>query len=313
MKDSYNREIDYLRISVTDLCDLRCKYCMGVNGVHKLPHNSIMSIERIEEVTKALADLGIRKVRITGGEPLVRKGVIELIKNIKRISGIEEVTLTTNGTRLKDYAKALKENGLDRLNISLDTFRPNKYRELTRNGDLKSVIEGIDEAIKVGFKNIKINVVLLKGFNDDEIDAFFDFANEKKLTIRFIELMPIGESIPMYKTSYISNDVVKNNHRLEFIKNDGVSSLYKIKDGDGYVGIISPLSQKFCSTCNRIRLTADGKIKPCLHSSLEVDINGLSGDELKEKIIQSISLKPKEHHLEEGYSESLRNMSKIGG
>lgn len=313
MKDKFNREINYLRISVTDLCDLRCKYCMGEKGVQKLPHDSIMSIERIKEVTEAFSELGITKVRITGGEPLVRKGIVDIVKSIRSIQGIKEISMTTNGSKLFDYAESLKRNGLDRLNISLDTLRPDRYRLLTRVGDIKNVIKGIDKAIEVGFTNIKINVVLLKGFNDDEFDDFITFASEKSLTVRFIELMPIGESISIHKTSYLSNEKFKDDKRLEFVCDDGVSSLYQIKGTNGYIGFISPLSNRFCKDCNRIRLTADGKIKPCLHSFKEIDVNGYRGEELKKMLEDAILAKPEEHHLENGNSDSNRGMNAIGG
>lgn len=313
MKDSFNREIDYLRISVTDLCDLRCKYCMPTEGVKKIDHSIILSPEHIKEIVEVLAGLGIKKVRITGGEPLVRKGLEEIIKFIKTTPGIVEVCLTTNGQQLKQKVKALKENGLDRLNISLDTLDASKYHKLTRVGDLTNVLEGITEAKKAGFKNIKLNTVLIGGFNDDEVDEFIEFAAKNSLTVRFIELMPIGEATKMNKESFIFNKSIIDNPRLEFISDDGVSSLYHIKNSNGYIGLISPLSNKFCKDCNRIRLTSDGKIKPCLHSKNEIDISKLHGDELKEALINAIMSKPKEHHLESGNSDSTRDMNAIGG
>ena len=313
MKDKFNREIDYLRISVTDLCDLRCKYCMPEKGVVKLNHDEILKPEQIYEIVKVFASLGIKKVRITGGEPLVRKGLEEIIRYIRSIPEIEEICLTTNGIKLKDKAKSLKECGVDRLNISLDTLDEKKYKELTRIGNLTNVLDGIEEAKKVGFQNIKINTVLIGGFNDDEIFNFIKFATSNKLTVRFIELMPIGEGNNMPANSFVSTELIKNNECLEFYKEDGVSTLYKIKDSDGFIGLISPLSSRFCSLCNRVRLTADGKIKPCLHSKEEIDVSKLHGDELKEALISAINSKPKEHHLEEGFSDSVRGMNRIGG
>lgn len=286
---------------------------MPRDGVDKKSHHQILSIERIEEIVKEFALTGINKVRITGGEPLVRNGIVEIVKRIKAIQGIEEVDLTTNGVKLKALAKPLFDAGLDRLNISLDTLDENKYHEMTRIGNINDALEGIFEAQKVGFKNIKINTVLIGDFNDDEVEGFIDFANNHELTVRFIELMPIGESIHFNKNSFISSDFISKNERLEFVKSDGVSSLYKFKNGKGFIGLISPLSNKFCKDCNRIRLTADGKIKPCLHSSQEIDISNLSGEQLKKAIIDSIKAKPKEHHLESGFSDSMRDMHRIGG
>ena len=314
MKDNFSREIDYLRISVTDLCNLRCFYCMGEKGVQKISHEQIITPERIKEIVEACAKLGIKKVRLTGGEPLVRKGIIDIIKLIREVKEIEEICLTTNAINLKTMAIDLKEAGLDRLNISLDSLDETKFKFLTRGGNLNDVIEGILEAQKVGFKNIKINTVLIGGFNDDEIEKFLGFSQKYSVIVRFIELMPIGESAHFSKEKFISNQIVLSKlNNLELIYNDGVSSYYGI-DGKAYIGLISPLSHKFCSTCSRLRLTSDGKIKPCLHSQTEFDLSNLHGNELLNKIKESILAKPKEHYLnEKGQSDSLRGMNKIGG
>lgn len=313
MKDQFGREIDYLRISVTDLCDLRCKYCMPEKGIPKLSHEDILKPEQIHEFVQSFASIGIKKVRITGGEPLVRHGLKEILESIRSIPEIKEICITTNGIKLKENAQMLFESGVDRLNISLDTLREKKYNDLTRVGHLQDVLEGIKEAKKVGFKNIKINTVLIGGFNDDEIDQFIDFASLNDLTVRFIELMPIGESRNLPSSSFVSNELILKNKRLEFCKDDGVSRLFKIKDGQGFIGLISPISNRFCKSCNRIRLTADGKIKPCLHSKEEIDISKYHGEELKKILIESINRKPKEHHLEEGFSNTTRGMNLIGG
>lgn len=316
MKDRFGREIDYLRISVTDLCNLRCQYCMPSNGVEKFSHDQIISVERIQEIVQAAASIGIKKVRLTGGEPLVRKGIIEIIRSIRSIPEIQEICLTTNGVTLKECAKELKNAGVNRLNISLDTLDEEKYHRITRNGHLQDVLNGIKEARRVGFQNIKINCVLIRGFNDDEIEKFVAFAGENDLNFRFIELMPIGQGATLGPTSFVPNSIV-----LEKVPNlipcpnaDGVSSLYQIPHSKGYIGLISPLSNKFCDQCSRLRLTSDGKIKPCLHSKQEIDLNGLHGGELIEALRQSILAKPERHYLnEEGISKSLRSMNKIGG
>ena len=212
-------------------------------------------------------------------------------------------------------AKDLKDAGLDRLNISLDTLDKEKYSRITRNGDLNKVLQGIKKAQEVGFENTKINCVLIGGFNDDEIEAFEHFASENKLIVRFIELMPIGESEKMNHNSFISNDLIFSKlFKLEKISDDGVCSYYQIKGHNGIIGLISPLSHKFCSTCSRIRLTSDGKIKPCLHSKAEFDTSNLHKEELVNLIKRSILAKPKQHSLnEDGKSSSLRSMDKIGG
>ena len=315
MKDSFNREVDYLRISVTDLCNLRCVYCMPKDGVQKFCHSEIISPERIKEIVEACADLGIKKVRLTGGEPLVRKGFIEIIRLIRSIKGIEEICVTTNAITLKEYAKELYEAGVDRLNVSLDTLDKEKFYKLTRGGDLTKVLEGIKEVQKVGFKNTKINCVLIGGFNDDEIQKFAEFSRDFDVIVRFIELMPIGESEHFKKERFISNAaVLKALPDLVFDYSDGVTNYYKFKDNKGRIGLISPLSKKFCESCSRIRLTSDGKIKPCLHSKAEFNLNGLQGKELKEEIKNAILAKPKEHSLnEDGRSKSVRLMSEIGG
>lgn len=315
MKDSFNREINYLRISVTDLCNLRCVYCMPENGIEKLPHEKILSPERIKEIVEAAASLGIKKIRLTGGEPLVRKGIIDIIKLIKSVNSIEEICLTTNGVLLPLLGKDLLEAGLNRLNISLDTLNKDKYHRITRVGELDDVLNGIKAAQEAGFKDIKINCVLIKGFNDDEILDFEKFAIKNNLTVRFIELMPIGESISLSKEHYISNSIVLDTLKdLEPLESEGVSYLFKIRNSEAKIGLISPLSHMFCYKCNRLRLTSDGKLKPCLHSKEEFDTNGLSKDELDRLIEKAIISKPKQHYLnEQGESSSLRGMNKIGG
>lgn len=315
MKDSFGREIDYLRISVTDLCNFRCVYCMPKKGITKLNHNEIISVDRIEEIVKAYVELGIKKIRLTGGEPLVRKGIIEICKRIKSVNGVEELCLTTNGYYLPELAKELKEVGVNRLNISLDTLNKNKFKRITRNGDLDIVLSGINEAQNVGFNDIKINCVLIKGFNDTEINDFISFAIENNVTIRFIELMPIGEATKMEESGFVSNkELLSSLPNLKKVKDDGAASYYQVGDNGPLIGLISPLSNKFCESCSRMRLTADGKLKPCLHSKQEFDTNGLHGKELEEVLKEAILAKPKEHHLlENNGSSSLRGMNKIGG
>ena len=315
MKDLFNREIDYLRISLTDLCNLRCTYCMPKDGVRKLSHENILSFERIKEIVEASVKLGIKKIRLTGGEPLVRKGISEICRLIADIPGVEELCLTTNGVLLKEYAKELKDAGVTRINISLDTLNKDKYKKITRGGNLDDVLEGIKAVKEAGFKNTKINCVLIGGFNDDEIEDFAKFANSNELSFRFIELMPIGEGEKLESKAFISNDeILRRLPDLVKVEDDGVSSLYKFKCGGGSIGLISPLSHSFCEKCSRIRLTSDGKLRLCLHSNLEVDLKDLSGDELIEAIKKAILLKPKEHHLiKDKKSSSERGMSEIGG
>ena len=313
MKDRFGRNITYLRISVTDLCNLRCKYCMPESGVESLCHSDILSIEEIVEIVKVASKNGIKKIRLTGGEPLVRRGFINLCKEISKIDEIEDIAITTNGVHLKEMADELFENKVRRINFSLDTLVKEKYNDITRRNDFDKTMESLFYAIKKGFK-VKINVVLIGGFNDDEIEDFVNLANKYDLEVRFIELMQIGETANWSKDKFISNKVVLEKvPELEFDGVSGVAKIYKIKGQKGRIGLISPISCSFCEDCNRIRLTSDGKLKPCLHSSDEINLKGLSGEELEEVFKRGIYEKPEKHHLEDGKSESARDMNKIGG
>lgn len=313
MKDRFGRNITYLRISVTDLCNLRCKYCMPESGVKSLCHSDILSIEEIVEIVKIASKNGIKKIRLTGGEPLVRRGFINLCKQISEINEIEDIAITTNGVYLKEMADELFENKVRRINFSLDTLVKEKYNDITRRNDFDKTMESLFYAIKKGFK-VKINVVLIGGFNDDEIQDFVNLANEYELEVRFIELMQIGETANWSKDKFISNKIVLEKvPELEFDGVSGVAKIYKIKGQKGRIGLISPISCSFCEDCNRIRLTSDGKLKPCLHSRDEINLKGLSGEELEEVFKRGIYEKPEKHHLEDGKSESARDMNKIGG
>ena len=313
MKDRFGRNITYLRISVTDLCNLRCKYCMPESGVKSLCHSDILSIEEIVEIVKVASKNGIKKIRLTGGEPLVRRGFINLCKQISKIDEIEDIAITTNGVYLKDMADELFENKVRRINFSLDTLIKEKYNDITRRNDFDKTMESLFYVIKKGFK-VKINVVLIGGFNDDEIQDFVNLANEYDLEVRFIELMQIGETANWSKDKFVSNKIVLEKvPELEFEGVSGVAKIYKIKGQKGRIGLISPISCSFCEDCNRIRLTSDGKLKPCLHSKDEINLKGLSGEELEEVFKRGIYEKPEKHHLEDGKSESARDMNKIGG
>lgn len=313
MKDRFGRDITYLRISVTDLCNLRCKYCMPESGVESLCHSDILSLEEIVEIVKVAAKNGITKIRLTGGEPLVRRGFVHLCKEISKIEQIEDIAITTNGVHLKSMADDLFENKVKRINFSLDTLVKEKYNDITRRNDFDKTMESLFYAIEKGFK-VKLNVVLIGGFNDDEIENFVKLANDYDLEVRFIELMQIGETANWSKDKFVSNKIVLEKvPKLEFDGVSGVAKIYKIKGQKGKIGLISPISCSFCSDCNRIRLTSDGKLKPCLHSKDEINLKGLSGEELEEVFKRGIFDKPEKHHLEEGKSESARDMNKIGG
>jgi len=319
MKDKFEREITYLRVSVTDRCNLRCKYCMPPEGIEKKDHQDLLSLEEMYKIIKVSTKIGIKKIRFTGGEPLVRLGLPKLIKDVSQLEGIKEITMTSNGILLSKYIKELKEAGLNRVNISLDTLKPDRYKEITRGGDFNKVMEGIKAAQEYGMKPIKINAVLMKGFNDDEIEDFAKLTIDKEIIVRFIELMPFGERYSWTKNKYLSNsrvlDEVKNLEEIDYDKGSP-SKYYKIKGAKGKIGLINPISRHFCNTCNRIRLTADGNIKPCLHSDLEIDMKKYLGSEedIYKGLVESINIKPSKHHInEEGYEPIKRDMNRIGG
>lgn len=326
MKDTQGRNINYLRISVTDRCNLRCRYCMPETGIEKQEHDEILSLEEIFEVVKACAELGIDKVRITGGEPLVRKGLVSLIENINTVSSIKEITLTTNGILLERYANDLKKAGVNRVNISLDTLDSEKFKSITRGGSLETVLRGIHAAREADLKPIKINTVLIGGFNDDEIEALVKLTTEYELDVRFIELMPIGQAAHWAQSHFIPNSTVLDRvPDLQEIACEDKSSpamYYQLPGAKGKVGLINPISHQFCGSCNRIRLTSDGKLKPCLNSNQEIDVRsllrneleGAKADALKKAVAEAIHAKPASHTL---YQEEMqpieRDMFRIGG
>ena len=315
MIDNFGRNIDYIRISVTDLCNLRCVYCMPEEGVEKLAHGDILSVEEIEEIAISAASLGIKKIRLTGGEPLVRKGILDIVERVARIPGVTEVALTTNGTLLADYAPLLKAAGVTRVNISVDAFDPDAYREITRGGEIGNVMAGIRAAIDAGLTPIKLNAVLMGGLNDGLIKPLVALTEDADFRVRFIEIMPIGDCAAGNKERFVSvSKVLEEEPELERIGTDGVSALYRKPGSKGSVGLISPISNHFCPTCNKLRVTADGKLKPCLHSAEEIPLRGLHASALTETIKTAILSKPFQHALtQEPHSRSRRGMSAIGG
>ena len=338
MQDKFGRKIEYMRISLTDRCNLRCVYCMPEDGIEKKGHEEILSFEEFEKITEVAVELGIKKIRLTGGEPLIRKGLVGFIKHLNSIPGLEEITLTTNGTLLPEMARELKEAGLDRVNISLDTLRPERFKEITRLGRLEDVMEGIQATKKAGLLPIKINTVLIRGFNDDEIEDFIKLSVEEGIIIRFIELMPIGGCAAWSSEHYISAEEILERHPElipidektadkkrdeESYRNSGPARYYSLVDGTGRIGFIDPVSHSFCSACNRIRLTADGKIKPCLHSDEEIDIKtalrkgadeGSTKAEIRRALEETVFHKPENHQFkQDGEGAIKRDMYKIGG
>jgi len=288
---------------------------MPERGIAKRRHEDILTIEEIEGIVGAVAACGIRKVRVTGGEPLMRKGIIDICRRVSETPGIEELCLTSNGILLPEFAVKLKDAGVNRLNISLDSLDPNTYREITRNGNLADALTGFDAALKAGFDAIKINAVLIGGVNDNEILELLELTRQHNANVRFIEIMPVGQCAGWAKDRFISSSIVLEvAPQLNEVGTDGVAKLYKLPGGQGTVGLISPISSHFCPTCNRIRVTADGLLKPCLHSPEEINLRGLHGKELENTIRKAIRHKPKKHILNTGSPSAVgRNMNTIGG
>ncbi|NWF77199.1 MAG: GTP 3',8-cyclase MoaA [Chloroflexi bacterium] len=325
MLDSFGRSINYLRISVTDRCNLRCIYCMPPEGVPQISHSEILSYEEIRAIVQAAAELGINKIRLTGGEPLVRVELPELIRMLSRIEGIEELSLTTNGVLLKEYALELKQAGLTRVNVSLDTLKPDKFRYVTRLGKLEAVLGGIEGAREAGFEPVKINTVVMRGINDDEVLDFARMTSKDGWHIRFIELMPfkdVAEFVPSIELRKQISLLGKLEPCPDFrgITGNGPAMYYRLAGARGTIGFISPLTETaFCSRCNRMRLTPDGKLRPCLLGEDEIDLkvplrNNASIGELKRLILKAVASKPARHHLGEGNIRLVnRKMSQIGG
>jgi cyclic pyranopterin phosphate synthase len=329
LRDSSGRTINYLRISVTDRCNLRCIYCMPSQGVRLIEYKEILRYEEIIRIARVAAGLGLKKIRLTGGEPLRRRDITFLVKGLSGINGIDELTLTTNGVLLQKYAFPLKEAGLTRVNISLDSLNPFRYREITRGGDIKVVLDGIREAERAGLEPISINMVPVRGFNDDEIEAFALLTLEKPYRIRFIEFMPLGARDFWSPERYVSQDEIRKRieslGKLEpaHINTGGPARYWRFPGARGVIGFISALSNHFCNECNRLRITSDGRIRPCLFSETEIDLKPVlrcGGDdrELERLLILATECKPEGHNYSSskppsGEIKSCRPMSGIGG
>jgi cyclic pyranopterin phosphate synthase len=330
MIDGYNRNINYLRISITDRCNLRCSYCMPKEGVSALGHEDVLRYEEILRIVKVAVSLGITKVRITGGEPLVRRGVVNFIASLAQISGLTDISLTTNGILLAPFAVPLFNAGMKRINISLDSLNEAKYARITRGGELHAVLRGIEAVHQAGFYPVKINTVVIKGVNDDEIVDFARLTLHKPYQIRFIELMPMGQAGLDCKDQYLSNDVILERinrvYQLEPCGDEkntthGPARMYKIEGGLGEIGFISPISHHFCESCNRLRLTADGHLRACLLQDKDVDLrdalrNGCKEGDLRGLMSGVIAAKPGRHELsyeEHHVKKCAKEMSAIGG
>lgn len=319
--DSYTRRINYLRISVTDRCNLRCIYCMPDEGVKWISHDEILTYEEITRVVRAVADLGINKIRLTGGEPLVRENLAQLVGMISEIDGIDEISMTTNGTLLKNYALKLKKAGLQRVNISLDTFKADKFTRITRLGTLQDTLDGIEAAKDAGLTPVKIDMVVIKGLNDDEVLDFAKKSYEPGWHVRYIELMPLSNIEGLISVQEIRSKI-ETLGKLEpapSITGNGPASYYKLPGAKGTIGFISPITEPFCSSCNRLRLTSFGQLCPCLLSDWGVDLRtplrkgNLTEEELKQIIKNLVALKPLKHGLGSNRDTLSRKMSQIGG
>jgi len=308
LRDRYSRTIDYLRISITDRCNLRCLYCMPVDGVCPTEHKDILRYEEITRIVKVAVRLGVSKIRLTGGEPLTRRNISFLISSIKNIHGIKDLSMTTNGILLEKYSWKVAEAGLDRVNVSLDSLREERYRQITRGGELSSVLKGLEAAGDAGLKPIKINMVPIRGFNDDEILSFAGMTLDTEHQVRFIECMPTANANFWSPAKYMTTEEIKK--IIEplgpltpvRIRKNGPSKYYRLKGARGVIGFISALTHHFCHDCNRLRLTADGKLRPCLFSETEIDLRsairlGASDEEIERLLRLSIAVKPEGHKI----------------
>ena len=316
MQDTLGRNIRYLRLSVTDRCNYRCRYCMAEDAAF-LPEEALLSLEELEGIARAAVACGVEKIRLTGGEPLMRPGLPELCRRLRALPGLRELVLTTNGSLLPVYAGALRAAGVDRLNISLDTLEEESFGWITRTGRVEQALAGLKAAREAGFSpdKIKLNAVLLGGVNHRQIPALAALAREEGYSVRFIELMPIGEASGWPKERFVpAQAVLKALPELRPAGNEGVTELFSAPGWKGTVGLIHPMSHRFCSDCDRIRVTADGMLKPCLHSAAELPLRGLSGEALEQAIRAGIRTKPEGHRMDGCRpSESARGMNKIGG
>jgi len=324
--DHHNRKITYFRVSVTDRCNLRCIYCLPVKNLNLLNHGDVLSYEEIVKVVRAATEIGIEKVRLTGGEPLVRRNVVHLVESVCQLPGLKDVSITTNGVLLKKRGQAIFDAGVHRINVSLDTLNPAKYVKITGRDRFHDVWEGLEEAEALGFSPIKVNVVAIRGINDDELFEFAQLSVRKPYHIRFIEYMPIGQDSRWKPEQFISSDDVKSEletlgpcHKVPGSALDGPAERYRFESARGEIGFITSLSHHFCPACNRLRLTADGKLRPCLFADDEVDIKtplrtGCSQEELKKLFEEAVARKPRQHDAKsQGKTLGQRPMFAIGG
>ena len=324
--DRFNRQVEYVRLSVTDRCDFRCVYCMAEDMTFA-PRADILTLEELELIAQAFVELGVKKIRLTGGEPLVRQNVMSLVEHIGQLEGLDELTLTTNGSQLTRQAQALRDAGVKRINISIDSLKPERFKSITRTGDLNTVLKGIDTAIAAGFKRIKLNAVILKGRNEDEILDLVNFARSKKVDISFIEEMPLGlidehNRALSFCSSDEIRDIISEHYPLASTdeKTGGPSHYYSMADSKSRIGFISPHSHNFCHLCNRVRVTVEGRLLLCLGNEHSADLrevlraNPGEIEPVKQAIIAAMDLKPEKHHFNlEEEPQIVRFMNMTGG
>jgi len=323
--DQFGREVNYVRMSVTDRCDFRCVYCMAEEMTF-LPKSSILTLEEIERIAAAFVDLGVTKIRLTGGEPLIRQNVLSLFQNLGKLPGLKDLVTTTNGSKLNKLAQPLRDAGVKRINISLDSLNAERFQQLTRHGKLDTVIEGIDAAREAGFEQIKLNAVIIKGRNDDEVIDLVNFAKDRAIDLSFIEEMPLGVITEHNRgeslcTSDEVREIIEQQYELipDTFKTAGPSKYYRLTDSDSRIGFISPHSHNFCGDCNRVRVTVEGRLLLCLGNEHSVDLreplrNGCSDEELKSIITDAMKIKPKSHEFDvQEEPQILRFMNTTGG
>jgi GTP 3',8-cyclase len=324
--DGFSRPITYLRVSVTDKCNLRCVYCMPEGGLPWLRRDEILSYEEIAKIVCAAASVGVRTIRLTGGEPLVRRNLSRLVAAISSVPGIDDVALSTNALLLETELDELVAAGLNRVNISLDTLRPDRFQAIARRPGLDAVLRAIDAAVEAGLTPVKLNCVVMRGQNDDEIPEFAELTRERAVFMRFIEVMPVHENLMLQRDAYVSSDEILQ--RISAIgelrpvsgpAGNGPARYFAFRGAAGAIGVISPLSHDYCERCNRVRLTADGRLRLCLFGDYALDLrsplrNGATTDELATLLRSAMLIKPERHHLRLGESASqMRAFSEIGG
>lgn len=324
--DKFGRRVDYIRLSVTDRCDFRCVYCM-TEDMTFLPRSQVLTLEEIYTIAQAFTELGVNKIRLTGGEPLVRSNVMSLIERLGKLAGLKELLLTTNGAQLEKFAAPLRAAGVNRINISIDSLDAERFRRISRVGKLESVLAGIEAARAQNFERIRLNAVIMKGYNDDEVLALTEFALDRNVDLAFIEEMPLGNASDHDRESTVcSNDwvreVISNRHELlpSTVSTAGPSKYYKIPGHESRIGFISPVSHNFCSDCNRVRVTVEGRLLLCLGNEHSVDLRAIVRSEkadietLKQAIVAAMDLKPERHHFyEKDHIQPVRLMNMTGG